>query len=85
MSDQHQHRRTLFVAGDMRALRRFMGLNQADFWGAVSTTQSAGSRYESGRRTPQPVLELVRLIHVEGIKLAQLQRNHVQEDMREAA
>lgn len=85
MATTHQRRRELFVAGNLRDLRRYMGLNQTAFWNAVGTTQSAGSRYESGRRTPQPVLDLIRVVHVEGIKLAQLQREHVPEEMREAA
>lgn len=85
MDTSHQKRRALYVAGDMRALRRIMGLNQSDFWNAVGATQSAGSRYESGRRTPQPVLDLIRVVHVEGIKIAKLKREHVAEEMREAA
>ncbi|BAK75785.1 putative transcriptional regulator, XRE family [Pseudogulbenkiania sp. NH8B] len=85
MATTHQRRRELFVAGSMRDLRRYMGLNQAAFWSAVGATQSAGSRYESGRRTPKPILDLIRVVHVEGIKIARLQRNHVPEEMREAA
>lgn len=34
---------------DPRALRQKLGLNQAEFWGRISVTQSGGSRYESGR------------------------------------
>ena len=52
-----------------RHLRQRLGLNQQEFWSAVGVTQSGGSRYETGRSMPKPVLELVRLVHVEGIDL----------------
>ena len=54
---------------DPRELRRKLRLNQHDFWALVGVTQSGGSRYETGRRIPRPVLELLRLVHVEGIAL----------------
>ncbi|OGA07721.1 MAG: transcriptional regulator [Betaproteobacteria bacterium RIFCSPLOWO2_02_64_14] len=53
-----------------RELRRKLRLNQSEFWSKVGVTQSGGSRYETGRRIPRPVRELVRLVHVEGIVLA---------------
>ena len=53
-----------------RHLRQRLGLNQQQFWSAVGVTQSGGSRYESGRSMPKPVVELVRLVHVEGIDLS---------------
>lgn len=52
-----------------RALRIKSGLNQAQFWGAVGVTQSGGSRYESGRKMPKPVQELLRVVHVEQVNL----------------
>ena len=52
-----------------RHLRQRLGLNQQQFWSAVGVTQSGGSRYETGRSMPKPVVELVRLVHVEGIDL----------------
>jgi transcriptional regulator with XRE-family HTH domain len=54
---------------DPRELRRKLRLNQQDFWSRVGVTQSGGSRYETGRRIPRPVQELLRLVHVEGIAL----------------
>src|SRR5262245_36903878 len=54
-----------------RDIRRRLGLNQQEFWSRVGVTQSGGSRYESGRVMPRPVRELVRLVHVERIDLAQ--------------
>lgn len=52
---------------DYRALRKGKNLNQQDFWSQVYVTQSGGSRYESGRETPAPVAELVRLHYELGI------------------
>ena len=39
-----------------RALRLSLGLNQAQFWNPLGVTQSGGSRYESGRKMPTPVI-----------------------------
>ncbi|UXY14027.1 transcriptional regulator [Chitiniphilus purpureus] len=61
-----------------REIRRRLGLNQQQFWGRIGVTQSGGSRYESGRTMPKPVRELLRVVHVEQIDLADLSR----EDMR---
>ena len=59
-----------------RNLRQRLGLNQQQFWSAVGVTQSGGSRYESGRNMPRPVVELVRLVHVEGIDLSRVRGEH---------
>ncbi|MDB5811131.1 MAG: hypothetical protein JWN94_3253 [Betaproteobacteria bacterium] len=61
-----------------RNLRQRLGLNQQQFWSAVGVTQSGGSRYESGRSMPKPVVELVRLVHVEGIDLSRARGEHFQ-------
>ena len=42
-----------------REIRRKLGLNQQEFWSRIGVTQSGGSRYESGRKIPRPVLALV--------------------------
>lgn len=55
-----------------REIRRKRGLNQQQFWPLIGVTQSGGSRYESGRRMPKPVRELLRIVHVEGIPLPQV-------------
>ncbi|MDH4294107.1 MAG: transcriptional regulator [Betaproteobacteria bacterium] len=55
-----------------REIRRKLGLNQQQFWPLIGVTQSGGSRYESGRRMPAPVRELLRIVHVEGIPLNQV-------------
>lgn len=60
-----------------REIRRKLGLNQQDFWTQIGVTQSGGSRYESGRRMPKPVKELLRLVHVEGLDLSKLKREDV--------
>lgn len=55
-----------------RDIRHKLGLNQQQFWPMIGVTQSGGSRYESGRRMPRPVRELLRIVHVEGIPLPQV-------------
>lgn len=44
---------------DITEVRRKTGLNQSEFWSRVRVTQSGGSRYESGRRIPNPVRTLL--------------------------
>ena len=34
-------------------------LNQTDYWGRYGVTQSAGSRYETGRKLPKPLQQLM--------------------------
>lgn len=48
---------------NVRALRRRLKLNQDEFWTRIGITQSGGSRYESGRRMPKPVLNLLKLAY----------------------
>lgn len=57
-----------------REIRRRLGLNQEEFWTKIGVTQSGGSRYESGRDMPKPVLELLRLVHVEQVDLAKVNK-----------
>ena len=61
---------------NLRKLRRSLGLNQQEFWSAVGVTQSGGSRYETGRSMSNPVRELVRLVHLEGIDLNKVRGDH---------
>lgn len=51
------------VLDDPRAVRLKVGLNQSQFWGRIGTTQSAGSRYENGRKLPPPVEKLLVLAY----------------------
>lgn len=44
---------------DLRAYRMSRNANQTEFWGRFGVTQSAGSRYESGRELPAPTAMLV--------------------------
>jgi len=64
--------KTLANSDQPREIRRQRGLNQQQFWPLIGVTQSGGSRYESGRRMPKPVRELLRIVHVEGIPLPQV-------------
>lgn len=66
--------RTIEFSQSPRELRRRLGLNQQEFWTKIGVTQSGGSRYESGRRMPKPVKELLRLVHVERIDLAKVRK-----------
>jgi transcriptional regulator with XRE-family HTH domain len=59
---------------DPRALRRRLGLNQAEFWRRVGVTQSGGSRYENDRRIPKSVQQLLRAIYVAKVDLAKITR-----------
>lgn len=62
---------------NVRDIRKKLGLNQIEFWSQVGVTQSGGSRYEAGRNIPKPVRELVRLVHVEQLELAKLNKTDV--------
>ncbi len=57
-----------------RDIRKKTGMNQTEFWGAIGVTQSGGCRYEKGRNMPKPVRELLRLVHVEKLDLAKVNR-----------
>lgn len=57
-----------------KELRQKLALNQIPFWAALGVTQSGGSRYENGRTMPEPVRELLRLVHVEQIDLKNFRR-----------
>jgi transcriptional regulator with XRE-family HTH domain len=61
-----------------REVRRKLGLNQQDFWTKIGVTQSGGSRYESGRKMPKPVKELLRLVHVEQLDLSRIKKEDVE-------
>lgn len=47
----------------LRAFRERMGITQRTFWGHVFMTQSGGSRYEMGRKMPQWLPALLRLVY----------------------
>ena len=63
---------------DVRQIRKKLGLNQKDFWGAIGVTQSGGSRYESGGNMPVQVNELLRLVYIEKIDLLKVNRNDLE-------
>lgn len=54
---------------DLRAQKK---MNQEDFWRLIGITQSGGSRYESGRKMPRAVRQLLRVVHIEGIDLSKV-------------
>lgn len=47
---------------DLKVLRRALRINQTTFWGGLQTTQSGGSRYESGRNIPASVRALTIMV-----------------------
>jgi len=57
-----------------REIRRRLGLNQQEFWTKIGVTQSGGSRYESGRNMSRPVMELLRLVHIEQVDLSRVKK-----------
>ena len=61
-----------------RQIRNRLSMNQQEFWARIGVTQSGGSRYESGRKMPKPVRELLRLVHVEGMELASAKRDDLE-------
>lgn len=48
---------------NVHTIRLTSGLNQTKFWGRIGVTQSAGSRYETGRNIPPPVRLLLDLVY----------------------
>lgn len=63
---------------NVKEIRKKTGLNQIDFWGKVGVTQSGGSRYETGRKMPKPVRELLRLVHIERIELSKVNKKDLE-------
>lgn len=51
----------IYTGAEVRELRRKLHLNQSEFWAPFQTTQSGGSRYESGRDIPEPVQVLLNI------------------------
>lgn len=76
MTKPHQQRRPKLIihTGDQaRTLRKKLGLTQSEFWGRAGTTQSGGSRYESGRDIPDAVLMLLQIAYGTERQAEQLQ------------
>ena len=61
---------------NVKEVRKETGLTQTEFWEALGVTQSGGSRYESGRKIPKAVRELIRIIYKEKIKLEDVKRKN---------
>lgn len=60
----------IYTGAEVRELRRKLHLNQSEFWATFQTTQSGGSRYESGREIPDPVQVLLNIAFVTDAKAA---------------
>ena len=58
-----------YSGAELRKLRKALGKNQGQFWGAINVTQSGGSRYEAGRTIPDQVALLIELVHERRIDL----------------
>jgi transcriptional regulator with XRE-family HTH domain len=50
----------------LKKIREEIGINQEAFWGKLGLTQSAGSRYESGRNMSRTIKKLAYLIYMCG-------------------
>ncbi len=50
-------------AEELKTFRYQHRMNQTEFWSPIGVTQSAGSRYESGRNIPVPTQTLLLLIY----------------------
>ena len=70
-------RRKKMNAAALKALRQDCGMSQDAFWTKIGVSQSGGSRYESGRRIPAPVAQMIDLVHVRGIDTAKLKRDDI--------
>jgi hypothetical protein len=60
----------IYTGTEVRELRRKLHLNQSEFWTPFQTTQSGGSRYESGREIPAPVQVLLNIAFGTDVKAA---------------
>ena len=59
-----------YTGTELRKLRKTLGKNQGQFWGAINVTQSGGSRYEAGRYMPDQVAILIELVHERDLDLS---------------
>lgn len=53
----------IMTGEQVRRMREELCINQTEFWARVGMTQSAGSRYESGRKIPKPVSILLTITY----------------------
>lgn len=56
-------RLTAQAAFDPRAKRESLKMNQSQFWNRIGVTQSAGSRYETGRVMPAPLVTVLTIAY----------------------
>ena len=61
-----------YTGEEARRLRKKRDMNQHEFWEYFETTQSGGSRYESGRDIPEPVQVLLNIAFGSATKSAEI-------------
>ena len=49
------------ISANPKVTRLSSGMTQSDFWSRFGVSRSVGSRYESGRELPLPLLLLMKL------------------------
>jgi DNA-binding transcriptional regulator YiaG len=59
----HLNTGSIMATKTARDIRKKLGLNQKSFWEPLGVTQSAGSRYETGREIPAPVQKLISIAY----------------------
>lgn len=52
-----------YSADEVIAMRKKSGITQTEFWSPIGVTQSGGSRFESGRKIPNPVQRLLAIAY----------------------
>ncbi len=57
-------KKAVVALSDVKSYRQTQFMNQAEFWSRYGSAQSGGSRYESGRGMPTPMLMLMALHHM---------------------
>lgn len=68
------------LLADLVGYRHRRGMNQTEFWALYGATQSAGSRYETGRGIPRPMMVLFALEEMGAIDAELLERACVRVD-----
>lgn len=66
----------------VKRIRKQLGLTQPEFWVPLGVTQSAGCKYETGHPMPKPILILVFLNYVAGLRTDAFTREGVASLMR---
>ena len=70
---------------NLERIRRQLELSQEEFWGRIGITQSGGSRYEAGRRVPEPIRLLLAIAYGSRREREMVLRALVSQDPDEAS